>query len=109
MRRIKERALAKGLALFIEYKLKGIGKMVECSLDSTNRSVRLKLLLKGEKEPLEVKIGRFHIYEKKDESFIELFDLATSREWITFLAKEYIEGRPFALPQHIAKILHIIV
>ncbi len=109
MRRIKERALAKGLALFIEYKFKGVAKMVECHLDSQSKSLRVKLLLQGEKEPLEVKIGRFHIYEERGESFIELFDIATSREWITFLAKEYIEGRPFVLPQHVAKILHIII
>ncbi len=109
MRRIKDRALAKGLALFIEYKLKGIGTMIECHLDSANRSLRFRLLLKGEKEPIDVTIGKFYIKPNENESVIELYDISASRAWITALAKEYIEGKPFALPQHIAKILHVIV
>ncbi len=109
MRVIKDRAIAKALSLFIAYKLKGAGKMVQCTIDSTTKSLALKLQLKGEKEPLEVHIDRYELACEGEGSSVRLYGISTSREWIDVLAKEHIEGKPFALPPHIAKILQLVV
>ena len=109
MRVLKDRAIAKALALFVEYKLKGAGKIVQCTIDSTTKSIGLTLWLKGEKEPLDVRIGRYELTNKDGLSSVTLYDISTSRKWIDVVAKEYIEGKPFAIPPHIAKVLQLVV
>ncbi len=109
MRVVKDRAIAKAFALFVEYKLKGAGKMVECKIDTAKKSIALTLELKGEKEPLEITIGRYELAHNEEQSSMTLYDIATSREWIDVVAKEYIEGKPIALPSHIAKVLQLVV
>ena len=62
-------------------------------------------MLKGEKEPLEVKVERYEIFDEEGKNCIRLTGIRTSREWIDVLVASHLEGKAFEVPvEHVEKL-----
>ncbi len=68
---------------------KHIGHMTTIKIDTENKSIELELELKGEAVPLRVHIENYRLTSTAGETFIELTDVTTSREWINALLAHY--------------------
>lgn len=81
------------------------GTIVDVALDSSQKSIELKVLLKGEAEPVSLRVGRYEIIEESGRHLIVAREISASREWIDTAVKQYIQGRPFELPARVAGAL----
>ena len=75
------------------------GTITEIELDSDERKLHLEALLRGERDPIRVEIGSYEIARRDGVAFFTIKQIATSREWITTLARQQLVGRPIPLPK----------
>jgi len=106
---IKDKTVAFSLKKILNIKFKEYGEMLKLNLDSTNKTINLEVMLKGEKEPLEIKVNQYEIIQENGKSFISLNELTTSREWIDVIAKNYITNKKFELDSKLAEVLKVLV
>jgi hypothetical protein len=107
--RLKDKALSKAAQVAINLKIKEVGEMLKLNLDSENKTIELELMLKGEKEPLYVKVGKYEISQEGEKYYLVAKDINTSREWINVVASNYLENQKFEIPQKIAQTLKVLV
>jgi len=88
---------------------KGYGKMLKLDLDSKKKSLEAQIMLKGEKEPLEVKVNHYELFEKDGKYYLRLTGIRTSREWIDVLVASFIEGKAFEIPMEYAQKLKMLM
>jgi hypothetical protein len=84
-----------------------LGKMTTIKIDSQNKNIELDLELKGETSPLRIQIQNYRLITESKETFIELTDVTTSREWINALLSDYPqpEKRRFKVPAAVKMLL----
>lgn len=104
----KDLAVSKALEALGQHYAGKFGTIESLKLDSANREIHLELLLKGEQDPITVCIKGYDIISDKDRYFIVASDIAVSREWMETLAREYVCGRKFEIPQAYSKVLGMI-
>jgi hypothetical protein len=89
--------------------IKDYGKILNLSINSKDKSVGLTVDLNGEKEPLNIKISNYRVFEKNGESFIKINGIETSRDWINRVASSYLSGKEFKVPDEFVKILNMVI
>src|SRR5437763_14304605 len=81
--RSKDATVGFAARIAINAKLRGIGEMTELAIDTKNKSVRLKLELIGEPEPIEIHVTRYRLRSSKDGGARFTIEAATaSRQWL---------------------------
>jgi hypothetical protein len=105
---LKDKTVSFTLKQAVNFKIKEFGEMLNLKLDSQNKTIELELMLLGEKEPLNVKVGSYEISEEDGKFYLIAKDVKTSREWINIVAKNYLENQKFEIPENIAKTIKII-
>jgi hypothetical protein len=72
--------------------LKLYGNMTKLEIDSKNKTIFLELELKGELQPIQVKLSNYKLVQNGNETFIELGEINCSREWMNVLLAEQLNG-----------------
>jgi len=93
----------------INYKLKGIGRMLNLKIDPKTKSINLSILLVGEPEQLEISIKSYELIEKNDKQLIKLGDIETSKTWLNIVLDEFMKGDEVELSPKIANLLKLIL
>jgi hypothetical protein len=88
--------------------LKPYGELTEFELDSATHSIEGMLRLKGETEPVRIRVGKYQIVFEGEDSFVIIHELVTSREWLTRLAHDFVVGRKFRVPDGLAKFVPML-
>jgi hypothetical protein len=108
LRRSKDATLAFTARIAINRKLKGIGEMTELSIDTQKRSVRLRLELVGEAEPIEVEITKYNLENKDSGARLTIEEATASREWMAVVLREFVVGRTIEIPAKAAALLKLL-
>lgn len=95
----------RGAREYFNYHYPTLGIMTTLQIDSVHQRATLDLELKGETQPLHIVIDRYELTTVGDKTFIELKELNTSREWINVLAKEFLKGKKFEVPEAVRSVL----
>ena len=82
--------------------------MLELKLNPKDKNLEVEILLKGEVEPLKLKIDSYEIRREGGKSFITLREIKTSREWLDVVVKNFIENREFEIPNSIEEMVGIL-
>lgn len=101
---LKEKALAAGVKAMINREIQDCGMVSDLVIDTVQKTICVKLDLKGEPAPLAVDVDAYKLTEKGGKVFLEVEKVSASREWIAAVLKKYAVGRPFQLPDA-AKLL----
>jgi hypothetical protein len=96
-----------GAKFIFNQKYQRYGKMTNIQLDSTAKTIHIELELKGETAPLKIDISSYQISTESGETFIELGEVNTSREWINHLISDYVppEKKRFKMPGFVKGLL----
>ena len=108
LKNLKDKAISATVKTAINLKIKEFGEMLNLKLNSQNKTIELKLILLGEKEPLYVRVGNYDISNEGEKYYLMTKDIKTSKEWINIVAKNYLENQKFEIPKNIAKTIKII-
>jgi len=109
LNRIKDKAFGEAIKQSINFKIKDFGKISKLKIDTQNKTIELELVLKGEREPLYVKVGKYEISQEDEKHYLVAEDIDTSREWINVVASNYLENQKFEIPEKAIKILKTLM
>ena len=102
-------ALAASVRFYCNHKLRGMGEMTEFSIDTKTKTVRLRLELLGEVEPIEVQVTRYALKQKGSETRLVVEEATASREWMTVALRELVVGKSFPVPSQASTLLKLLV
>jgi hypothetical protein len=94
---------------FINSKIKDYGKVIEFCLKPEKREIHLKVLLVGEKEPIDVDITGYDLVDDEVNPCIIINKCTTSKEWMTVLAEKFLCGKELPIPKDKFAILKSIL
>jgi len=103
----KDYLIAGAVRLWFNQAKKHYGNMTHINIDSQKRSLDIELDLKGEATPLQINIKNYRLIDESGETYIELSDITTSREWINALLGDYpdLEKRRYKVPAAVKVLL----
>ena len=102
---IPDSLAGRGAREYFNHHYQSFGVMTTLHIDSTNKRASLDLELKGEAQPLQVTIGCYELSSMGGKTFIEIKEFNTSREWINFLARDFLKGKKFEVPELLGAVL----
>ena len=82
----------------IAHRLQPYGRMLNLSIDSKTKRIRLEILLKGETEPVQITIDEYQITSSGGADFLLIKQASASREWINALLQDFAIDRKLPLP-----------
>ena len=85
------------------------GRAREIRLNSTDKVAEIVFDLKGESDPVLIRIDGYEFTKVGDETFVIIHGMKTSREWMTEAAERNVVGRPLKLPSEFAGVLARLV
>ncbi len=109
IRSVKDKTLSRAIALAVNTKIRKFGTMLDFKLDSRTKTIELEIMLKGETEPLFVKVQRYEILEENGRYFLLAERIVTSREWINVVAESYLQGQRIEIAPRYARLLQLVV
>jgi len=78
------------------------GEMLEISVDSQGKTVRVQALLKGETTPISISLERYEFVSENGVTWLRFEGLSTSREWINTLLETVVTTDRIAIPAGLA-------
>jgi hypothetical protein len=102
---LKERAIEATAKRLINQKIEAFGSVTSLQIDSKQRTISAQLALKGETEPIAIKIGAYEVIQDDGGSYISFQNFHASKEWIGNVLNEYAAGRRFKVPDAVKMAL----
>lgn len=104
---VKDYSIGAGLRLWFNQTKKRYGTMTSIKIDSTAKTIHVELDLKGETSLVVVDVKNYALDSIGGETFIEVGDIETSREWLNALLSDYLKPghRRFAVPAAVKALL----
>ncbi len=99
--------MAGAVKLWFNQTQKRYGNMTTIQIDSTAKTIHIELELKGEASPVQVDVKSYELSTNAGETFIELGEIQTSREWINHLIEDFLtpEKKCFKVPSAVKALL----
>jgi hypothetical protein len=88
--------------------LKPYGTLTRFKLDTGRRSIEAELELKGETQPVSIEVHEYELNEENGRIYFVVKSMATSRDWLTTLARDFAVDRKFELPEAVRSFLPVI-
>ena len=73
--------------------LQPYGSLTQLEIDAANKSLALTLELKGESQPVQIRVKHYSLIERGNETYLELGEIETSREWVNTLLREHLKEK----------------
>jgi hypothetical protein len=93
----------------LQKKIEPFGRLLEFKLDSRQNGASLKLLLKGETEPVMLWVDEYLLVQSANQISVTVRRARASREWITALLDELLLGKPFIVPEKYAPYVKMLL
>jgi hypothetical protein len=95
---LKETVLQAAIKALINRETAAFGVVTELAINTSSRTIRAGLDLKGEPAPIWINIASYELSETNGAIRIAFQNLNASKEWITAVLNKYVVGRTFPLP-----------
>jgi hypothetical protein len=109
LRKLKDTALSKGAKTALNVAISEYGKVLRIDLDTSRKTLHAEILLDGEHEAVQLKVGRYELHDCEGRYSLILYEIETSRAWLNTLAGNFLEGREVKIPAKYAKMLNKVV
>jgi hypothetical protein len=93
----------------VAHRLQPYGRMLNLSIDSKTKRIRLEILLKGETEPIAITIDEYQLTNAAGAEFIVIKKASASREWINALLQDFAIDKKVPLPAKYANMAKTVL
>ena len=101
----KDALSSQAVRSYVNGLIKRYGEVHELKINSKSKSVDLVCILKGDHEPVRVRIDHYRIESEGSNRFIKLQSCSCSRLWLQHLLEDHACGRRMKLPSWAAAAL----
>ncbi|MBW1727926.1 MAG: hypothetical protein JRF31_10600 [Deltaproteobacteria bacterium] len=109
----KDKIISKALQLVANILINDYGKLVEFVVNSKDKTIFLKVLLKGEKEALKINFLNYSIVTECQNTYFQFDSIKTSREWINVFCNkklpDILKKNKIQIPGYIAAPINSIL
>lgn len=111
MPELLRRIATAGVKKLVNWHYARYGNMTELKIDKDNRRITMTLLLKGEREPIEVVLQDYELATSDNQVTLKFKNVTVSREWMAVLAEQFLKDRalPLGLPSAAANALRLVL
>ena len=82
--------------------------MTELVIDTKAQTIRLRLELVVETEPVEIHVTKYRLERRGEDATMTVFDATASRPWLTEVLRQFVVGRAFTIPPAAAAALKLL-
>jgi hypothetical protein len=106
----KDRLISARIKQELNIQLARYGQVLDVKLNTREQSVELSMALKGESEPITVKIGKYSLTKENDQLWLAVDSQAieASREWVALLLQDQARRQKLPIPQKYAWLVEFL-
>jgi hypothetical protein len=108
MRGSRDAALAFAVRTFMNSRLHAMGEATDLSFNSANHSAELRLNLRGESEPVDIRVSDIHVQPAEGGAIVIVGDAIASREWVSGALSEFVVGRALHVSRKVGLMLRLL-
>jgi hypothetical protein len=113
LKKQKDKIISKALQSFINFIITDYGKLTDFIVNSKDKTILLKVSLKGEHEVLNIAFSNYSIVTEHKNTYFRFDSIMTSREWINILfdkkLSDILKENKIRIPDYIATPINIIL
>lgn len=111
LKKQKDKIISKTLQSFVNFMITDYGKLINFDINSKDRTIFLKVSLKGEDEVLNIAFTNYSIVADHNNTYFRFDSIRTSREWMNILfdkkLSDILEDNKIKIPGYIATPINI--
>ena len=106
----KDRLISARIKQELNIQLARYGQVLDVKLNTREQSVELSMALKGESDPITVKIGKYSLTKENDQLWLAVDSQAieASREWVALLLQDQARRQKLPIPQKYAWLVEFL-
>lgn len=106
----KDRLISARIKQELNIQLARYGQVLDVKLNTREQNVELSMALKGESEPITVKIGKYSLTKENDQLWLAVDSQAieASREWVALLLQDQARRQKLPIPQKYAWLVEFL-
>ena len=106
----KDRLISAGIKQELNVKLERYGEVLDVRLNTREQSVEISVRLKGEPDPISVRIGKYSLVKENDDLWLTIDSktIEASREWLTLLLQDRAGHQRLPIPQKFARLVEFL-
>ena len=90
-------------------RLEAYGRVLEFDLNSRQRQAAVKILLRGETEPVTLNVVEYGLVADANCVSLTILRATGSRPWLTQLLEEFVVGRSFPIPEKYSSVVKMLL
>lgn len=102
---MKDGALGIALKAYVNDRLGDYGEVLECNVDTGRSRIAVRVLLKGDKEPITAAVEKYELSTEGEQLFATLRSFSSSRPWLTLLLTKLFTDKRYKLPSAVRNLL----
>jgi hypothetical protein len=113
LKKQKDKIISKALQSFVNFLITDYGKLIDFGINSNDKTIFLKVSLKGEKEVLNIDFSNYSIVTEHKNTYFQFDSIRTSREWMNILfdkkLSDIFKENKIQIPGYIATPINICI
>ncbi|MGH8517480.1 MAG: hypothetical protein ACREUE_08475 [Panacagrimonas sp.] len=102
---IKDGALGIALKAYVNDRLGDYGEVLDCTVDTAKSRIGVRVLLKGDKEPINAAVERYELSHEGELLYATLRTFSSSRPWLTLLLNKLFKDKRYKLPSAVRNLV----
>ncbi len=94
----KNHLASKAARLYANNLIGRYAELQELYIDSQKKTIDLVCALRGETEPVVVRVGQYTLSKDGENTFMRIAQCTCSRPWIQGLVEDFVQGQPIPVP-----------
>jgi hypothetical protein len=106
----KDRLISARIKQELNIQLTRYGQVLDVKLNTREQSAELSMALKGESDPITVKIGKYSLIKENGQLWLAVDSQAieASREWVALLLQDQARRQKLPIPQKYARLVEFL-
>ncbi|MDB6167407.1 MAG: hypothetical protein JWM88_271 [Verrucomicrobia bacterium] len=96
--RAKDFMTGKAAQTYINGMIGRYGEVRDLRIDTEAKTLELVCTLRGEAEPVTVRVDKYEIVQKGEKHFAQIVKCTCSRPWLQALVEDFAQSRPIEVP-----------
>jgi cell division protein FtsX len=105
LEKLRDSGASKAASMWLESKIGEYAEVENVTINSREKQIDLLLHPRGDDKNLKIRVEAYSVENRDEKYILSVQEVSSSREWLTRLAKDYIVGREYIIPEIAAIIL----
>ena len=106
---VKDSGASTAIERWLAREMADYGEVLDFRINSATRSAELRVLLKGERDPLSVTIENYEVASEGAQDFIIVRRARASREWVNAVIRNFLIDKKHKIPSQYSSMAKMVL